>query len=74
MKHSIALIGLSGSGKTTVAQTVATALGWRVIDTDHEIERKPATRLGTCFGNGAKRRFVPKSARCCNTPWRSATS
>ena len=33
----ISLIGMMGSGKTTVAPLVATRLGWRVLDTDGEV-------------------------------------
>ena len=60
MKHSIALIGLSGSGKTTVAQTVATALGWRVIDTDHEIERQTGHTIGHLFREWGEAAFRAK--------------
>jgi len=40
MKQRIALIGLSGSGKTTVGTLVANKLGWRFVDTDREIEQQ----------------------------------
>ncbi|MDW8215733.1 MAG: (d)CMP kinase, partial [Roseiflexaceae bacterium] len=30
----IALVGLSGSGKSTVARLLAARLGWRLCDTD----------------------------------------
>lgn len=60
MKHSIALIGLSGSGKTTVAQAVATALGWRVVDTDHEIERQTGHAIGHLFREWGEAAFRAK--------------
>ncbi len=60
MKHSIALIGLSGSGKTTVAQAVANALGWRVIDTDHEIERQTGHAIGHLFREWGEAAFRAK--------------
>lgn len=60
MKHSIGLIGLSGSGKTTVAQAVATALGWRVIDTDHEIEQQTGHAIGHLFREWGEAAFRAK--------------
>jgi shikimate kinase len=34
IRQSIALVGLSGSGKSTVARLLAERLGWRLCDTD----------------------------------------
>ena len=36
----IALVGMPGSGKSTVGRQLARLLGWRFIDSDHEIERQ----------------------------------
>ena len=36
----IALVGMPGSGKSTVGRHLARLLGWRFIDSDHEIERQ----------------------------------
>ncbi|MEX2236392.1 MAG: shikimate kinase [Dehalococcoidia bacterium] len=38
MVPRIALIGFSGSGKSLIGRILARRLGWRVIDTDREIE------------------------------------
>lgn len=39
MSRNIALVGMMGAGKTTVARLVAEALGRRAVDTDDEIVR-----------------------------------
>jgi shikimate kinase len=36
----IALVGMPGSGKSTVGRHLARQLGWRFVDSDHEIERQ----------------------------------
>ena len=36
----ISLVGMPGSGKSTVGRHLARLLGWRFIDSDHEIERQ----------------------------------
>jgi shikimate kinase len=38
MPVSIALVGMPGSGKSTVGRQLARQLGWRFVDSDHEIE------------------------------------
>jgi shikimate kinase len=43
------LIGLSGSGKTTVGRLVAARLGWRFVDTDEEIRRKTGQTVQEIF-------------------------
>jgi len=37
---SIALVGMPGSGKSTVGRQLARQLAWRFVDSDHEIERQ----------------------------------
>ena len=36
----IALVGMPGSGKSTVGRQLARQLGWSFVDSDHEIERR----------------------------------
>lgn len=59
MHHTrIVLIGLSGSGKTTVGPLVARALGWSYHDLDQTIERLAGRAIGDIFatdGEGAFR-------------------
>jgi len=43
------LVGLSGSGKTTVGRLLARRLGWRYIDTDQEIQRRNGLTVQEIF-------------------------
>jgi shikimate kinase len=45
----IALVGLPGSGKTTVGRQISRALGLRFIDTDAEIERRAGRPITSLF-------------------------
>lgn len=45
----IALIGFSGTGKTTVARLLAERLSWAVVDTDEEIERAAGESIPEIF-------------------------
>ena len=36
----LALVGMPGSGKSTVGRQLARQLGWRFVDSDHEIEHR----------------------------------
>ena len=46
---NVVLIGLSGSGKSTVARLLARRLGWRVLDTDQEIRRRTGRSIEQIF-------------------------
>lgn len=37
---SISLVGMPGSGKSTVGRHLARQLGWRLLDSDHEVEQR----------------------------------
>lgn len=45
----IALIGFSGTGKSTVARLLADRLGWTAVDVDAEIERKWGMTIPAIF-------------------------
>lgn len=45
----IALIGLSGSGKSTVARLLAARLGWRLCDTDALVEQMTGRTIPAIF-------------------------
>ena len=46
---SIALVGMPGCGKSTVGRQLARQLGWRFVDSDHEIERQIGGSIRTFF-------------------------
>ena len=49
MIEHVVLVGLSGSGKSTTAQELATLLGWKVADLDALIERKTGRSIPDIF-------------------------
>jgi len=46
---NIVLVGLSGSGKSTVARLLARRLGWRFVDTDQAIQREAGMSVQEIF-------------------------
>lgn len=53
----VVLVGLPGSGKTTVGQGVATALGRPFLDLDHEIERREGVAVSQIFAERGEYAF-----------------
>jgi shikimate kinase len=53
----IVLVGLPGSGKSTVGPIVAGRLDWRFIDLDREIERQHGGSVATIFGQMGETAF-----------------
>ena len=49
MSENIFLVGLMGSGKTTVGRALAKRLGLRFIDSDHEIESRTGASISWIF-------------------------
>ncbi|MDL2283798.1 shikimate kinase AroK, partial [Oxalobacter sp. OttesenSCG-928-P03] len=49
MHENIFLVGLMGSGKTTVGRALAKRLGMRFIDSDHEIESRTGASISWIF-------------------------
>ncbi|MBL0284340.1 MAG: shikimate kinase [Zoogloea sp.] len=45
----IVLVGMPGSGKTTVGRELAKRLGRRFVDSDHEIEARTGVKIPTIF-------------------------
>lgn len=57
---NIFLVGYRGSGKTTVAATLAEMLGWKWLDADAELERRQGQTIKEIFagqGEGAFRDY-----------------
>lgn len=69
MAHErIFLVGLSGSGKSTVASLVAKDLGWRAIDIDRQIEASTGREITEIFateGEAAFRDIEAESMESC---------
>lgn len=70
MSRSIALAGMMGAGKTTVARHLGDALGRLVVDTDREVERAVGapipvifTERGEPYFRAAEREVVRELAR-----------
>jgi len=45
----VVLVGMPGSGKTTVGRELAKRLGLRFVDSDHEIEARTGVKIPTIF-------------------------
>lgn len=51
------MIGLMGSGKTTVGKALARALGWRWVDLDLAIERRAGRKVASIFAADGEAAF-----------------
>ncbi|MEO6398826.1 MAG: iron-containing alcohol dehydrogenase, partial [Tepidiformaceae bacterium] len=58
----IFLIGLSGSGKSTVGRILADRLGWAFADSDREIEGLEGRTIGDIFRDDGEARFRDSEA------------
>ncbi len=57
LARSIVMVGMMGSGKTTVGNAVAHALGVPFLDSDEEIERAAQMRVAEIFARDGERFF-----------------
>lgn len=53
----ISLIGMPGSGKSTIGRKLARRLGMPFADSDHEIERRLSCSIAECFARDGEERF-----------------
>jgi shikimate kinase len=73
MKGPIVLVGLMGSGKTSVGRALARALGWPQVDLDAELERRhglPVTEQFERYGEAEFRRREAIELERCLRPGR----
>ncbi len=63
--YNIILCGFMGTGKTTVAQLIATRLGWRFADTDHVIELRQGRSVREIFAEEGEAFFRRQESALC---------
>lgn len=49
VRNKIFLVGYMGCGKSTIARRLARRMGWRVVDTDTEIEQREGAQISDIF-------------------------
>jgi len=57
--HHIAMLGLMGTGKTTVGQLVADELGWPLIDSDEVVQERTGMTVAELWERGGEAAFRP---------------
>jgi shikimate kinase len=60
---NVILVGLSGSGKSTVGRLLARRLGWRFFDTDQEIRRRTGRTIEAIFRDQGEPAFRALESR-----------
>jgi shikimate kinase len=62
-KRNIALVGMMGSGKSTVGRLLAERLGWRLIDTDERIVAAAGRSIADIFEQDGEPAFRDMETR-----------
>jgi shikimate kinase len=57
--HHIALLGLMGSGKTTVGRLVADELGWPLVDSDVVVQERTGMTVAELWERGGEAAYRP---------------
>ncbi|MFK7909546.1 MAG: shikimate kinase [Akkermansiaceae bacterium] len=55
--HNIVLIGFMGSGKSTIGRVLRKKIGYKLVDTDHVIEKDTSTSISNLFKNQGEDAF-----------------
>jgi shikimate kinase len=69
--RSIALIGLSGAGKSSVGRALAARLGWPLLDTDALIAQAAGRSVAQIFAEDGEARFRELEAQALSTALQS---
>ncbi len=74
MSDHVFLVGLSGSGKSTVGRLLADRLGWTFVDTDTLIERAAGRSIPAIFSEDGEAAFRKLEARALTRATRSGSA
>ena len=66
-KNAIALVGLSGTGKSTVGRLAAARLGWPLLDTDAVVVEAAGRSVAQVFAEDGEARFRELEAAALRT-------
>ena len=61
--NNIYLVGLMGSGKTTIGRILARRMGRRFFDSDHEVEHRTGVRVPVIFEHEGEAGFRKREAQ-----------